>query len=137
MKRSDLIDIADERLREARLLLDNGHWSGAYYLSGYSVELCLKAIIARQFKADEIPQKSVVNAIYCHKLDELLNLADLKTDLDGRRKTEPGFAANWNTVKGWNESARYEKTSEEQARAMLKALSDPTDGVSPWIRSKL
>ena len=35
--------LAEQRLDEAKALLDLGKWGGAYYLAGYVVELALKA----------------------------------------------------------------------------------------------
>lgn len=73
--------LAETRLAEARLLLKNGQPSGAYYLAGYAIECALKARIALGFKANEIPDKSLVNSIYTHKLIELLRLSGLGDDL--------------------------------------------------------
>lgn len=124
------------RLDEANILLDARHWSGAYYLSGYAIELALKAVIARQFRAGDIPDRNKVNAIWTHKLDNLLDLAELRPDLELRAKASPKFAANWNMAKGWSEGSRYETIDETMARAMLHALSDPLEGAFGWIRSK-
>lgn len=55
LARSDLQRLAETRLREARTLFEAGHYAGAYYLAGYVVELSLKACIAKQFKAEVIP----------------------------------------------------------------------------------
>ena len=58
MKRNELQELASERLKEAQALLGAGFWSGAYYLSGYSIEFALKACIARQFQAGKTGQVS-------------------------------------------------------------------------------
>jgi HEPN domain-containing protein len=73
--------LAELRLTEARLLLANGLPSGAYYLAGYAVECALKSIIAMGFRANEIPDKSLVNRVYTHDLNDLLNLAGLRSSL--------------------------------------------------------
>ena len=72
--RATFQQLAEERLAEATLLLAQGYPSGAYYLAGYAVECALKASIATRFKVDEIPDKSLVNSVYTHKLIELLRL---------------------------------------------------------------
>lgn len=54
-ERATFLDLAQKRFDEAKLLLGNGFSSGAYYLSGYAIECALKAIIAAQFRANEIP----------------------------------------------------------------------------------
>ena len=48
MYKRDLQRISDIRLSEAKVLLDNEYYSGAYYQLGYSVECALKACIAKQ-----------------------------------------------------------------------------------------
>lgn len=55
LNRYDLQRLADLRAAEARLLLDNGYWSGAYYLAGYAVECGLKACIARRVREFDFP----------------------------------------------------------------------------------
>ena len=64
--RATFQQLAEERLAEARALLKAGHPSGAYYLAGYAVECALKAKIAMQFRANEIPDRSLVNKAYDH-----------------------------------------------------------------------
>lgn len=136
MRRDELQDLALLRLREAQALLDAGFWSGSYYLSGYAIELALKACIARQFRAETIPDRQTVNNIWTHDSSKLLGLAKLKPDFEERRKISDRFEANWDIARGWNETARYGNVDEEKARAMLEALSDKKDGVFEWIRSK-
>ena len=55
MHRRELQRLANERLREARALMDAGLWSGSYYLTGYAVELGLKACAVTQFKKSTLP----------------------------------------------------------------------------------
>ena len=56
--------LAELRLLEAKLLFRERQPSGAYYLAGYAIECALKAIIAAQFRANEIPDKAMVNRVY-------------------------------------------------------------------------
>ncbi|MDJ0447215.1 HEPN domain-containing protein [Methylocystis sp. JR02] len=136
MRLEELEALAEERLREALALLGVQRWSGAFYLSGYAIELALKAVIADQFRANEIPDKNLVKNIYTHDLEDLLSLAQLKPALQERSRRSSQFVANWNTVMGWNESARYRRIEETEARALLEAISDPTEGIFAWIRSQ-
>jgi HEPN domain-containing protein len=46
----DLRAIARARLRDAQVLLKAERFDGAFYLSGYAVELALKARICRTLK---------------------------------------------------------------------------------------
>src|SRR5437588_13131410 len=56
--RSDFEKLMDLRLKEAKLLLDQKDWDGAYYLAGYAVEFALKIrIISQLMKSDSFPEK--------------------------------------------------------------------------------
>jgi HEPN domain-containing protein len=55
--------LARRRLTEAKTLLDAGHYEGAYYLTGYAVELGFKACVCR---------------LYTHDFDKLVRLAKLE-----------------------------------------------------------
>jgi hypothetical protein len=59
--RTTFQQLAEARIGEAKLLLANGHPSGAYYLAGYAVEYALKARIAEEFHEGEIPRLSFVH----------------------------------------------------------------------------
>jgi len=47
VNRTQLQQLAEERVRDAEALLKAGQWSGAYYLAGFAVEFGLKACIAK------------------------------------------------------------------------------------------
>ncbi len=137
MNRDDLRLLSDARVEDARALLHAGRWAAAYYLLGYAVECGLKACAARQFRQDEIPEKTVVNDFYTHSLDRLLGISGVKAELETRKSAENGFQINWNTVRDWNETSRYDhSTSEVKARDMLVAVADPTTGVLPWLKAQ-
>jgi HEPN domain-containing protein len=58
MNRTDFQELAEERLEDARPLLDAGRFSGAYYLAGYAVECALQACIARLTNQEEARYRS-------------------------------------------------------------------------------
>jgi HEPN domain-containing protein len=62
--KSDLIKIAEAKAGDALLLLQHGRHSNAYYLSGYAVEIALKAIIATEFRHDTFPDRDFVTKIF-------------------------------------------------------------------------
>ena len=72
--RVELQQLAEERLVDAKLLLDNGRWPGAYYVAGYAVECGLKACIAALMKADEFPDKDFAKDCYTHNIEKLVGL---------------------------------------------------------------
>jgi hypothetical protein len=133
--RTTFQQLAESRLVEARLLLANGLPSGAYYLAGYAIECALKAVIAADFRANEIPDPKYVRDIYTHDLSALLRLADLEQELEAEKKTKPELYQRWATVKTWSESARYEVWTEASASVILEAI-DGDEGLLGWLRNR-
>lgn len=131
----ELQQLAAERLAEAEALLAAGRYSGAYYLAGYAAELAVKAVIASTFKADEIPDRKRVEAIFTHELDKLANQASLRGELETRREASSAFGSNWTIVSEWSEAARYRTWSQAEASALLRALVEPDDGVLSWLKT--
>ena len=75
LTKSTLEALSKVRLDDAMALFQHGQYSGAYYLSGYAVELAIKACIAKTFQANTIPDKDFVRLSYSHNLKELIGLA--------------------------------------------------------------
>lgn len=137
MDRSDLHILAEARVADAEALLQGGRWAAAYYLLGYAVECALKACAAKQFREHEVPDKTIVNAFYTHRLDQLLNISGTKIALDAQAAADPRFQVNWNAVCDWKEASRYDhSTTEARARDMLAAVADPSSGVLPWLKTQ-
>ena len=84
MNRTDLQLLADVRVADAEALLEAKRWAAAYYLLGYAVECALKACVARQFRQDEVPDRTVVNNFYSHRLDQLLGISGTKAALESK-----------------------------------------------------
>jgi hypothetical protein len=137
MNRSDLQLLSEARVEDAEALLRAGRWAAAYYLLGYAVECGLKACAARQFRQDEVPEKTVVTDFYTHRLDKLLGISGVKADLELRAGVDQAFQVNWNTVRDWSETSRYDhSTTEVKARDMLVAVADPATGVLAWLKAQ-
>ena len=136
MNRIDFQQLADDRVTDANALLDAGRWSGAYYLAGYAVECALKACIAKQTNRHDFPEKSFVQKAFTHDLSELVELAGLRIQLklDTLAIVNPVLSKSWQTAKDWNERSRYQQKTEDQARKLFNAVTDPTNGVLPWIK---
>ena len=122
------------RLRESRLLLDAGEYSGAYYLAGYSVECGLKACIARRIARFTFPDKAHASDCYSHDLKKLLKLAELSAAYKERSSSDGMFRQNWERAAEWSESSRYSSYDQEQGEGLFKAIADPKHGVAAWIR---
>ena len=127
--------LAELRLEEAKLLLAYGQPSGAYYLAGYAIECALKAKIASQFRADEIPEKALVLAVYEHELSKLLSLANLKEDHANAVSGDPDMRRHWTIVTKWKPDARYKIWSSHEAANMLEAVGGEK-GLMRWLRTR-
>jgi hypothetical protein len=136
--RATLQQLASSRLAEAKVLMREGHFSGAYYIAGYAIEFALKARIAAQFRADEIPDKNLVNNVHTHKLADLLRLAGLETELEAARRDDAELDRRWSTIKNWNEQARYNAWTKDQAADIIDAMdgSEGSLGVFQWLSAR-
>ena len=131
-----LKDLALLRLREAEALFEAGLYDGAKYLSGYVVELALKARICGLLDADEYPEKGDLKRVYAvHDLDQLLFLAGLRKKVDPSNK--PLFD-NWSTAALWKPERRYDaagSVTQQDAEDILNAIRSSTHGVLTWIKT--
>lgn len=135
MNRAKFQQLADMRIGEAKLLLDNGFFAGAYYLAGYAVECAFKACIAKRTNQyDFPPDRKMVESCYTHRVDVLVKSADLQKDLDTDIQSDLNLSANWSIVKDWNEDSRYDPKDETEARTLYNAITDPAHGVLQWIK---
>ena len=135
MNRFDLQKLAELRMKEANALLDAGCFEGAYYLAGYAVECAIKACIAKLTKEFDFPDKETVNRSYTHKLEQLIQVAQLKEELEKESAANPTIERYWNAVKDWKEEVRYElEVSEARARNFYQAITDADNGVMQWLK---
>ena len=135
LNRDDFKQLTKIRLKESKLLLDNGNYDGAYYLCGYAVECALKACIVKQTNKYDFPDKDTVNDSYCHNLNKLLGLAELTLPAKDERKTNKKLEKLIGASHlGWNEGTRYLMHTEIEAKALYSAITNKRDGVLKWIR---
>jgi hypothetical protein len=136
VKRAGFQKLAEMRLEDAKILLDQGKWPAAYYLAGYSVECALKAcIIAFLNRSDEWPEPGFSNRCYTHSLDALVGLARLLDEREALGKNDAIFANNWVIVKDWTEEARYRfDTAESDAKRLYDAIAEADHGVLAWLK---
>ena len=137
MQRADFQLLAAERLADAEGLLSLGRWAGAYYLAGYAIECGLKARVLTHLASDLgviFRNRRFSERCWTHDLEELLELAGLKSVLQASAAANSVFAANWKAVVEWSEQSRYETRDEVSAREIVAAVGDPGDGVLAWIR---
>lgn len=135
MKRAVLQAIAQAKLDDAILLLNNARFSNAYYLAGFAIEIGIKACIAKQITADTIPDKNFINAIYRHNLKDLIGVAGLSAELRQQETNDAAFATHWGLVAGWSPEVRYATVDNYTAQLMLQAATHNQSGIFPWIKT--
>lgn len=137
LNRDALRKLAADRIEDARVLLDNKQWTGAYYMAGLGVECALKSSLASTVKEYDFPDKEFVNRIYVHNIETLFTLnAALWVALQTDMRLDAKLAANWKTVKDWDDSKRYNVVEELTARALYDAVTESRSGVMVWIKGK-
>ena len=134
MNRKDFQNLALTRLSEAKVLLGNGHYSGAYYLAGYVIECALKSCIAKQTRRHDFPDKERAAKSWVHSPTNLIVLAGLNAALEAEIKADPVFSRNWTNVTRWKEDSRYVINDQREAADLVKAISDRKHGVLRWLR---
>jgi AbiV family abortive infection protein len=134
MNRTDLQNLAEERLADAKGLLANGRFGGAYYLAGYVIECALKACIAKLTKSEDFYDKDLAKKIFVHDPARLAHEAGLSAVIEERKRNDAEFNKNWTLVNEWSEESRYERHSMQDAREILAAVSDPNHGVLQRIK---
>jgi HEPN domain-containing protein len=132
--RDQLKALAKTRLKEAEALFAAGLYDGAAYLSGYVVELALKARICRILAIRDYPDTGKYKQVYAtHDFDQLLFLAGL------RSKMQPNSSLflKWSIASPWTPERRYSPVgtfTKQDAEDVLNAIRDPTDGILRWIK---
>jgi hypothetical protein len=136
MNRNDFQQLADIRVKEAKVLLDNQCFEGAYYLIGYAVECALKSCISKQFKEHDFPELQVVRDSYTHNLEKLLLVSGLKAQLHNEWQTTPKLRTNWLIVTIWSEQARYQHNmTQSTAEDLYEAVTEPQTGILSWLKN--
>ena len=134
MTKKDIEALADVRLGDATHLFHASRYSAAYYLAGYAIELGIKACIATHFQAQTIPDKTFVNEIYSHRLNELLGHAGLQQHLQKDMANDALLSLNWGVASKWKETGRYEMWDQFAAARMIQAVGDQNHGVLQWLK---
>jgi HEPN domain-containing protein len=135
--RAEFRELAEQRLAEAKALLDHGSWDGAYYLAGYAVELALKACIIKMLmNRDAFPDKEFSRNCYTHAIEKLVGLANLDDPRRIDTDADPDLLANWALARDWSEEKRYHRIEKTEAEALFTAVADDKHGVFPWIKTR-
>ena len=153
MRNSDEITlIAESRLEEARILLDNGKCEGAFYLAGYSVELMLKAQVCKHLQIPSLFDgrncevegiADIKRAVQTHQLKPLLILSGLFQKFNNDKAGNLILAETYALLDGWNETVRYrainsqsKKTVEELIQLLEIDKEGKNKGLLVWVKSQ-
>ncbi len=137
VNRTELKQLANDRIDDATILLQSQRWSAAYYLAGYAVECSLKSCVLAHVDQTGVlfKDKKFSEKCWTHDLLALVRLADLETALYAHLQSSPTFAGFWGVVQDWSEIARYEQKTQAQATTLLEAVTNNPDGVFLWIQN--
>jgi HEPN domain-containing protein len=101
----DLRAIAAARLRDSQALLAAKRFDAAWYLSGYAIELALKARICRTLKWAGFPDSARefdgLQSLKTHDLEMLLRFSGIEKQVTAK------FTLEWAVVVNWNPEKRY------------------------------
>jgi HEPN domain-containing protein len=120
---ADLRALAMLRLNEAETLFANTHFDAAIYLSGYSVEMALKARICETLGWEGFPSTNKEFENYqsfrTHNLTVLLHLSGFETTI----KSDIDNSIEWAIAESWNPELRYRITDSlsGEAENMIKS----------------
>lgn len=121
-------------LATARRIAATGRdWVSSYYHCGFAVELMLKAC---RMKRDRLPDWPVGDrSARWHDLTFVAGRCGLMAEIERESRANPAFAANWSDVKDWDSGKRHPpfSVSEAEARSILRAAANPTNGIVPWL----
>ena len=137
ISKTRLVELADIKLADAKLLLASGRGENAYYLAGYAVELMLKAILSTQFKDDTLPDRALVRDAFVHDIEKLARSSKIDGDLKFWLDNDERFNASWKTVLEWDPISRYDPRSIDDAAGLVRAIDDAEHGVMKWLRGHL
>jgi hypothetical protein len=125
---------AERELATADNLRATGQdWPNVYWHAGFAVEHMLKAVRIKRDGLEVWPASD--RGARWHQLEYIAERAGLKGEINQESSVNLAFGANWLTVKDWDQQRRYpgNAPSEMEARDLLNAVNDPTNGVMTWL----
>jgi HEPN domain-containing protein len=120
-----LLEAANVRLQDAKVLLKSKRYSGAVYLGGYVIECMLKVAICDYLGVSHLPGQYAV-----HNLELLLSASGLQKEL----KASLILTEQFDVILKWTVSIRYRGAviQTEEARKFMKAVLE----VREWLLKK-
>lgn len=119
----ELQSLCRDRVKEAEALMKAKLYDGAFYLSGYAIEIGLKKRICRTLCwTDGYPKTNAeftnLQSFKTHDLDILLHLSGIED------KIKEHFFSEWSIVTAWKPEIRYASRTKtaQMANGMLAAV---------------
>jgi HEPN domain-containing protein len=136
VNRTELQQLARDRVEDARVLLDNSRWTAAYYLAGYAVETALKACILRFVEETGVifTDKKFAERCWTHRIEDLVKQANLEPVRGQDIGANATLGSYWGVAEAWTEVSRYQQKTEADARDLFEAVTSDPDGVFRWIQ---
>ena len=148
---TEIINLSNEKLRVAEFLLQNNFFDDAYYLGGYSFELCLKAKICKTLDIQDFfdfdntrnrrlpasrnkSKDNLYKSFKVHDYEQLLILSGLYTVFAEKITTDLEFEADWSIVSKWDESLRYSNGVSEMD---VKSFIESVKNIITWLKQYL
>ena len=137
MNKAGWRQLADDRVADAKALLDAKRWSCAYYVAGYAVECALKSCVLTYVENSGVifDDPKFLAGCRTHKLEELVKLANLQATLGIALGVNPTLLTFWEVVTNWSEESRYQQKSRTEAEELYEAITNDPNGVLPWIKA--
>lgn len=142
---TEIQNLVDLRLKEAKILLSNNFYERALYLAGYSIELLFKGQIV---KILDIPNlfdnsfkpKEFRKPYFTHDLNHLLTFSGLKNKLNSEMETNRELFKNWSLITDkWDKNCRYKNFgnyNESEVLDFITAIEDEKYGIKQWIEKQ-
>ena len=140
MNQEQLRKLAEHRILDAKVLIDGGRWAYGYYVAGYAIECALKScVLARMVHTGWVFQEKVkIDECITHDFDKLIPIAGMRALLTDSLKASAvatgEFARNWEIVKQWKVTSRYEDRTQKEAMELYAAITDEPHGMLIWLK---
>jgi hypothetical protein len=135
--------LADARINEAESLYAHGHYDLAFYVSGYAIELYLKARICQVLNIPDFfdfgnrakfeNEDNITKPYKVHNFTQLLILSGLHPEHD-TMLGDHNFRNDWTILKNWNENLRY---SSGKIAQDTRDFIDSAKNYIVWIKQFL
>jgi len=136
ISREELSEIAASRYAEAENLFAEGHFAGAMFLGGSSLECYLKLAICVTLRLDGLP-----GIFKIHDLEGLILCSGFDAELQADHAVKQAFNE---VCQEWGKDGRvallYGSPAEfdqDRAEQFLQNLHDPKCGIIPWLKTRL